>query len=54
LALLAVDFIVAVAVKQHQVRVPVVQPIPIPVMYLDHVLYREVQPTKPTTILLPL
>ena len=42
LALFAVDLIVAVAVKQHQVGIAIVQPIPIPVMHFNHVLCREV------------
>ena len=42
MALFAVDLIVAVAVKQHQVGIAIVQPITILMMHLDHVLYREI------------
>ena len=37
----AVNLIVAVAVKEHQVPVPVIRPVTIPVMYFHHVLCRK-------------
>lgn len=39
---LTVYLIVTVGVKEAQVCVPVILPVPIPVMYLYHVLCREV------------
>ena len=35
----AVNLVVTVAVQQHQVPVPVISPVAIPVMYFHHVLY---------------